>query len=227
MSRVFPCQLLLAALILARAVAADQPQASAGADADGRDHPIRSIAVLPPINQTRHIDATYNCLSTVTKPLAELGYYVFPVAVIDQYLKANGMPTPGEMHQVPLTKVAEIIGADAVLYLEVTEYTGRKVTVSGRLVDTRNLTVLWENSATAVDYSSDSLPSDGEPPHNTREVLADVVLDVVSVMIDDALDDSLGGTPVGPDLCGLANKQLLDPKVGPPYGPYSPAYGMN
>ena len=87
-----------------------------------RQHPPRSILVLPPLNESVDVQATYGYLSTVTLPLAELGYYVFPVQVVDQFLKENGMPTAGEMHQVPLSKVSEIIGADAVLYVTIQQY---------------------------------------------------------------------------------------------------------
>ena len=78
-----------------------------------RAYPPRSILVLPPVNEGTDIRATYGYLSTVTRPIAELGYYVFPVALVDQLLKENGMPTPGEMVQVPLDKVREIVGAAA------------------------------------------------------------------------------------------------------------------
>lgn len=73
------------------------------------------MEVLPPLNQDTDIKDTYDCLSTVTRPLAEMGYYVHPVAVVDQFMKENGLPTAGEMHQVPLDKIRDIIGADAVL----------------------------------------------------------------------------------------------------------------
>src|SRR5882762_1095933 len=125
-------------------------------------HPPRSILVLPPLNESTAVEGTYSYLSTVTEPLAELGYYVYPVAVIDQYLKANGMPTAGEMHQIPLAKVAEIIGADAVLYLDLKQY-GSKfqlvssnaiVTVTAKLVDTHSGSVLWQGSATAQNNSN-------------------------------------------------------------------------
>src|SRR5258706_13470848 len=125
-------------------------------------HPPRSILVLPPLNESTAVEGTYSYLSTVTQPLAELGYYVYPVAVIDQYLKANGMPTAGEMHQIPLARIAEIIGADAVLYVDLKQY-GSKfqvvssnaiVTVTAQLVDTRTATVLWAGSATAQNNSN-------------------------------------------------------------------------
>ena len=64
------------------------------------EHPPRSILVLPPLNQSNSVEATYGYLSTVTQPLADRGYYVFPVEVVDQLFKANGMPTAGEMHEV-------------------------------------------------------------------------------------------------------------------------------
>ncbi len=51
-----------------------------------RQHMPRSILVLPPLNKSVEVNAPYSYLSTVTRPLAECGYYVFPVAVIDAFL---------------------------------------------------------------------------------------------------------------------------------------------
>jgi hypothetical protein len=69
-------------------------------------HPPRSILILPPLNESTKVEATYGYFSTVTAPVAELGYYVYPVEVVDRFFQGNGMPTAGEMHQVPLDKVA-------------------------------------------------------------------------------------------------------------------------
>src|SRR5277367_63650 len=68
-------------------------------------HPPRSILVLPPLNEGTDIRGSYSYLSTVTRPLAEMGYYVFPVVEIDELMKENGLPTAGEMNQVPLKKI--------------------------------------------------------------------------------------------------------------------------
>ena len=43
-------------------------------------HMPRSILVLPPLNESAEVLAPYSFLSTITRPLAERGYYVFPVA---------------------------------------------------------------------------------------------------------------------------------------------------
>ncbi len=119
--------------------------------------------VLPPTNDTVEVDAPYTFLSTISAPLAEKGYYVFPVAVIDALMKENGLPTPAEMNAVPLDKLREIIGADAVLYVNLKEW-GQKfelissravVHFSLRLVDTRSGALLWKSSGYAQEASDD------------------------------------------------------------------------
>lgn len=127
----------------------------------------RSILVLPPENQGTDIRGSYGFLSTVSRPIAEMGYYVFPVQIVDQFLKENGMPTPGDMHRVSLKKVEEIIGPDAVLYLALDAYGSEyqlinsqtKVSVRGRLVDTKSGVLLWEGSATASESSNNQSSS--------------------------------------------------------------------
>ena len=180
-----------------------------------REHPPRSILVLPPVNQSTAVQGTYSYLSTVSRPLAEHGYYVFPVAVIDQYLKDNGMPTAGEMHQVPLNKVAEVIGADAVLYLTLEQYGSKYqlvsatsiVTVSARLVDTHSGILLWDGRATAQNGSSGS-----------GNILADLVAAAITQAINSKTDAAHA-------ICPQANTLLFDVKDrGLPYGPYSPKH---
>lgn len=127
----------------------------------------RSILVLPPLNESQEVDAPYSFLSTVTRPLAEAGYYVYPVAVIDQLMKQEGLPTPGEMHQVPLRKFEEIFGADAVLYITIKDWgtsyrvidSSTTVSIQSTLVDVRTGRVLWKGSATQVDSSMASTSS--------------------------------------------------------------------
>lgn len=55
-----------------------------------RAHMPGSILVLPPLNESTDVNAPYVYLSTISEPLANRGYYVFPVAVIDAFMKDNG-----------------------------------------------------------------------------------------------------------------------------------------
>ena len=123
----------------------------------------RSIVVIPPNNTSIEVNAPYIYLSTLTRPLAEKGYYVFPVSVIDHFLKENGLPTPADMNNIPLDKIGEHIGADAVLYISIQDW-GQKyqiiqstttVNASLRLVDVKTGALLWETTAIAQSSSGD------------------------------------------------------------------------
>lgn len=116
-----------------------------------RSHMPRSILVLPPLNESTAVNAPYTYLSTVSRPLAECGYYVFPVAVIDAFMKDNGLPTPDEMQNVPLGKIKEVMGADAVLYVAIEDWGQKYIVISStttvkaraRLVDVATGETLW------------------------------------------------------------------------------------
>jgi hypothetical protein len=119
-----------------------------------RNHRPRSILVLPPLNQTTDVNAPYSYLSTITRPLAECGYYVFPVAVVDAYMKENGLPSPEEMHGVALKKIREIIGADAVLYVTIEEWGQKYIVIQSvttirakaQLIDTASGDIIWKGT---------------------------------------------------------------------------------
>ena len=174
-----------------------------------RENRPRSILVLPPMNESASVEGTYGYLSTVTKPIAERGYYVFPVAIVDRFFKENGMPTAGEMHQVPPDKVAQIMGADAVMYVTLKDY-GTKyilidsvptVRVATKLVDTRSGILLWQGELNLQDSHRGS----GFLP-----------LDMVAAAIGQAVNTS---TDAPHKLSGRANEIL---SLGLLYGPYHP-----
>jgi hypothetical protein len=180
-----------------------------------RAHPPRSILVLPPLNESTAIEGTYGYLTTVTRPVAERGYYVFPVAVVDQFMKENGLPTANEMQQAPLAKVAEITGADAVLFLDLKQYGARYqvlssvvvVEVAAKLVDTRTGILLWEGHGAAQQSSNGS---------------GNILGDLIAAAITQALNKH---TDRAHQVSRLANANLFFPEqTGLPYGPYSEKY---
>ena len=179
----------------------------------------RSILVLPPLNQSPDVRATYSVLATVTQPLAESGYYVFPVALVDQTFKENGLSHPADMHQAPLGKLQEIFGADAVLYLVVEQYgasyrlidSSVVVAMQARLVDARSGRLLWEGRTTA---------SDAEGRSNTGGGLIGLL---VTAAVRQVLASSVAdaGLPVA----RTASQRLLKARSGGLlHGPRSPAY---
>jgi hypothetical protein len=124
----------------------------------------RSILILPPMSNSTDVRATYSYLSTVTMPVAEKGFYVFPVALIDQMMKENGLPSANEMHQASIKKIREIINPDAIMYLTLERYgtsyvvvdSNTTVTVSAKLISAVTGEIIWEGKASASDASQSS-----------------------------------------------------------------------
>jgi hypothetical protein len=122
-----------------------------------RESKPRSILVLPPKNQSPDVNASNSLLSVVTMPLAESGYYVFPVAVVSETFKQNGVTNPDDISSVPLKKLHDTFGADAVMYISITDYgtsyqvvnSDTRVTATARLVDSLTGKELWTGGATA------------------------------------------------------------------------------
>jgi hypothetical protein len=176
----------------------------------------RSILVLPPINESVNVNASYSYLSTITRPLAEAGYYVFPVAVVDAFMKENGLPTPGEMHEVSLDKIAEVFGADAVLYVTIQDYGQKYQIISSNtvvkaraiLVDVSSGDRLWEGTAYAVRGSGDS----------GGGLIGALITAAVAQAVESTTDSAHG-------LAAAANAQMIsNENTGLLRGPYSPGY---
>jgi hypothetical protein len=117
----------------------------------------RTLLVLPPLNESPDIKATPSLWAHATLPLSEAGYYVLPASLVDQTFKQNGVTTANAAHDIPVQKLLEVFGADAAVYIKVTEYgssyavvaSETKVVVVARIVDLRSGALLWQGSARA------------------------------------------------------------------------------
>jgi len=176
----------------------------------------RSIVVIPPMNNSIEVNAPYIYLSTLTRPLAEKGYYVFPVFVIDYFLKENGLPTPAEMNGIPLDKIGEHIGADAVLYVSIEDWGQKyqliqsvtKVHATLKLVDVKSGELLWDSTAIAQESSGDGG--------------SDLIGMLVMAVIDQVLDSTIADPT--PRLARQANNAAIDSQLrGMLDGPYKPS----
>lgn len=116
-----------------------------------RSHMPKSILVLPPINDTPEVRATYGYWSTVALPIAEAGYYVFPMPLVDNIFKENGVINGNDAQSIAPQKLQEIFGADAGLYIRIKDYGSKyqviqstsTVHVEAKLVDLKSGTLLW------------------------------------------------------------------------------------
>jgi hypothetical protein len=150
------------------------------------EHMPRSILVLPPLDLSLEPAACYGTLAKISRPLAERGFYVFPVAVVDMMMRDNGLPTPLDMHAVPLDKLVQVFDPDAVLYLTVHDWGTRyqvvasttSVTLEARLVDAETGIDLWHSTHTASRSSGGGGGS-----------LAGLLIDAVVNQVGTALSD--------------------------------------
>jgi hypothetical protein len=182
----------------------------------------KSILVLPPTHTTPNVRATNSVFAQVTRPLAESGFYVLPVSLVAESLKENGVTQAAEAHDIPLNKLQEVFGADAVLYLNVTEYgtvyrvvaSDTSVTVQARLVNGRTGDLMWAGTARASTAEQQNQQQGG--------LVGMLITAVVTQVISSIRDDSH-------PMAGLATQRLLT--AGQPrgmlHGPRSPNYTPN
>lgn len=176
-----------------------------------------SILVLPPLNTSVDVAATSAVLSQATRPLAESGYYVIPVGVMEETFKQNGLTSPDDIHELPAVKLREIFGADAALYMTVKQYgssyavlsSSVTVSIDAELLDLRNGAKLWSGTKQVVHANTNS----------NGGLIGMLVQAVVDQVINNLTDRSYS-------VAGMTNNLLLS--AGTPggilYGPRSPRY---
>ncbi|ABK09751.1 DUF799 domain-containing protein [Burkholderia orbicola] len=224
MFKTLSFKLLFALSIAALLSACAQPVQRPDYTAFKKSQP-RSILVLPPVNETTDVGATYGVLSQMTLPLAESGYYVVPVAVMDETFKQNGLTNATDIQATSPAKLREIFGADAALYSKITQYgsvyqlvdSTTIVSASAKLVDLKNGDVLWQGEGRAT----------GKEVGNNMSVNA---FGIVGALVQAAVKQVAHSlTDEAHDVAGLTSSRLLS--AGPPngllYGPRSPKYGTD
>jgi hypothetical protein len=90
----------------------------------------RSILVVPSVNNTLDVDAPDYLLSTLPRPLAEKGYYVFPVNTTKFVLQQEGFYEGEQIHQQPPELLAQLFHADAVLFVTINRWDAQYAVLS-------------------------------------------------------------------------------------------------
>jgi len=89
-----------------------------------------SILVVPVVNESVEVTASDYFLSTVSIPLAERGYYVFPVNLVKRMLEDEGLSDATLVHNAPPQKVCGLFGSDAILYVKIKEWNAKYMLLS-------------------------------------------------------------------------------------------------
>lgn len=173
----------------------------------------RSILIVPVVNRSVEVTAPDYFLSTIPIPVAERGYYVFPVSTVKRVLEDDGLSDADLVHNAPTEKLAELFGADAVLYITIEKWEAKYLVLSTQvtvemlysLKDGRTGEELWKEEETMV-YVPQS-QSSGNP-------MADLIVMAVNAAVTKAAPNY---TP----LARQANENAFKyPGPGIPDGPY-------
>jgi hypothetical protein len=173
----------------------------------------RSILVVPVVNKSVDVTAADYFLSTIPIPLAERGYYVFPVNLVKRTLEDDGLADAGLVHGAEPTRLAALFGADAILYVTIERWDAKWVLVTTQVTvefayaikDGKTGDTLWAEKRRMV-YQSDG--------GNQGGLLGAIVAAAI--------------TRASPNYMPLARQAnataLAYPGPGLPAGPYRPEY---
>ncbi len=173
-------------------------------------HRPKSIVVVPVMNESPEVTAAPVFITTITRPLSERGYYVFPVYLTDLILRDFGLVEAGHIHQLPVNRFFDLFGTDAVLFITIKDWSTQYLVIHSSVTvemeyllrDTRTGQVLWQNDQTYVHSSGGG----GDP-----------ITMVISAAINAMFVDYL-------PLAKQANIMVLNPPKGLPAGQYHPDF---
>lgn len=175
----------------------------------------RSILIVPVVNKSVDVTASDYFLSTTSFPLAERGYYVFPVHLVKRILEDEGLSDANLVHGASTEKLGSMFGADAILYVVIEAWDAKyyvlnttvTVQLSYVIKDGRSGETLWSHSQKMV-YTPQSSNSSGNP-----------LVDLVAMAINAAV------TKMTPNYMPLARQanaiSFAYPGPGIPHGPYA------
>ena len=112
-----------------------------------------SILVVPVVNQSVEVTAADYFLSTVSVPLAERGFYVFPVNLVKRMLEDEGLSDASLVHAAGTDKICPMFGTDAVLYVTIQEWNAQymvlatvvNVKMAYKIKDCKTGATIWEH----------------------------------------------------------------------------------
>lgn len=175
----------------------------------------KSLLILPPMNDSADAEAKAYYMTTIEQPLAQMGYYVFPVEMVSDIMKQQGVYDTELLYSTPLDKFYEYFGADAVLFTRIVRWdisymvmsSTLTVTIESEIRSTKTSEELWKyRGSVTVDLSGGS-SSSGDP-------LVNLIAQAVATAVNTAAADYV-------TYANQANERLL---YSMPVGPYHPLY---
>ncbi|MDO4790206.1 MAG: DUF799 family lipoprotein [Porphyromonas sp.] len=168
-----------------------------------------SILIMPPINETNHVEAKEYFYSSLAQPLAERGYYVFSPFLSMELLQQESANDAELFLDGSMKPFLNVFGTDAVLFTRIKKWEKASllsqmyVEVEYILKSAKTDEIIFQRSANVtVDLSVNS---------------GNGLVDLVAGMISTAVTDKIIAAR-------KANRFIL---ADMPFGKYSPEFGKD
>lgn len=86
-----------------------------------------AIAVMPPINQTNHVEAKDFFYTTLYAPLCEKGYYVYSPMMTMEMFQSESAYDAEQFIEADLSQFRNVLGADAAMFTIIKSWKRNKV----------------------------------------------------------------------------------------------------
>ena len=178
----------------------------------------KSILVVPAVNRAVEVNAPDYFLSTISKPVAERGFYVFPVNVVKRLLEDDGLADANLVHAADPKRLGEIFDADAILYVTIERWDAQYVVLATQvtveftyiLKSGRTGEEMWRRTAKMVYQPQQS--------NSSGNLIADLIVMAVAAAMVKAAPNYI---PLTQQANTLA---VIEPGKGLPAGPYQEEY---
>ena len=175
----------------------------------------RAILVVPVVNKSVEIDAPEYFLSTLPVPVAERGYYVFPVNLVKRVLEDDGLADASLVHGADPVRLCSLFGADAVLLASIERWEAKYMVVTTHV--NVELEYVLKDGKTGQTLWTERRSMRYEPGNSGGGLIGALVNAAVTK-----------ASPNYMPLARQANAQAFAwPGPGFPSGPYRPEYGQD
>jgi hypothetical protein len=179
----------------------------------------RSILVVPVTNKSVDVNAPDYFLATIATPLAERGYYVFPVNMVKSVLSDDGLSDANLVHGGDPRRLGELFGADAVMYISIERWDAKYVVLSTSV--TVELNYMMKSAHTGQELWSNHQRIVYQPQGNGGGGLAGLLANAIVAAIEKAAPNYM-------PLAHQANDGAINLKgTGLPAGPYDGLFGKD
>lgn len=147
-----------------------------------------TIAVMPPINQTQHVEAKDYFYTTLYAPLCEKGYYVYSPMMTMELFQSESAYDAEQFIEADLSQFRNVLGADAAMFTIIKSW--KRSHIGGSL--TAGVEYILRSTKTGETlYKREGLISVDTSVHSGTGGLLGALVDLAATAISTAATDKV------------------------------------